>query len=394
LTDEQVDGLVRRDLQDSTAAWHAPAWRGVSRPPTHAAVAAPPQRRSGRGGRVAARRPLVGGALVALAAALIGAGIARPLVPGSRGATAGSTPGSNPLRPSGDFPFGLTGGTVVWDTKRDAALLVISGVTPAHTAEGGETWTWSANAGWQRAASGTAATPSARSGAAMAYDPFNGDVLLFGGSYGTRLLADTWRWDGARWQRLAPHTTPPAGRAVMARDAASGVLKLVTSGGAQDSAAETFVWTGTDWDAIGPAPSGPSRMAWDDAAGALILVTGAGGSGATPGTWEWRDGTWTRIADAPPLMALTGGDVPAHIGFDAGSGELLLTGLGQTLRPQTWTWSPGGAWTRRGDVPDQDPGAVVASPHSGVLLFAGPNAEGAYAHTYRWDGARWIGVGP
>ena len=39
-----------------------------------------------------------------------------------------------------------------------------------------------------------AAYPTAREGAAMAYDAATGTVVLFGGQLGTKMLDDTWTW--------------------------------------------------------------------------------------------------------------------------------------------------------------------------------------------------------
>jgi hypothetical protein len=60
--------------------------------------------------------------------------------------------------------------------------------------------------GWQVAAPATAL--GNRAGAAMAYDPATGLVLLFGGTTGTgaappQLSASTWSWDGEAWSTVA-----------------------------------------------------------------------------------------------------------------------------------------------------------------------------------------------
>ena len=55
----------------------------------------------------------------------------------------------------------------------------------------------------------TAAAPSARSSAAMAYDSARGIVVLFGGYASATSLADTWEHDGTRWVQITP--TDPEG---------------------------------------------------------------------------------------------------------------------------------------------------------------------------------------
>ena len=54
--------------------------------------------------------------------------------------------------------------------------------------------------------------PRPASGAAMAYDPAAGDVVMFGGiSAAGRPLGDTWLWEGSGWVAASPATTHPPG---------------------------------------------------------------------------------------------------------------------------------------------------------------------------------------
>src|SRR5579864_6256655 len=54
------------------------------------------------------------------------------------------------------------------------------------------------------------ASPSPRSGHAMAFDSAHGHAVLFGGTSGVSMLNDTWTWDGSTWTRKSPQTSPPA----------------------------------------------------------------------------------------------------------------------------------------------------------------------------------------
>src|SRR5689334_18573738 len=73
----------------------------------------------------------------------------------------------------------------------------------------------------------TATGPSARSGAAMAYDPATGDVVLFGGKSGNVALSDTWLWNGSTWTEVLLSTKPPPlFFASMAYDATTGNVVL------------------------------------------------------------------------------------------------------------------------------------------------------------------------
>ena len=55
-----------------------------------------------------------------------------------------------------------------------------------------------------------AAQPSARTGAAMAYDAADQSIVLFGGQSRTEALDDTWTWNGSGWTQQHPATSPPA----------------------------------------------------------------------------------------------------------------------------------------------------------------------------------------
>jgi len=45
----------------------------------------------------------------------------------------------------------------------------------------------------------------------MAYDSTRGQVVLFGGlDANSKVLGDTWTWDGTTWTQKSPDTSPPA----------------------------------------------------------------------------------------------------------------------------------------------------------------------------------------
>ncbi len=374
LSDEQLDAVVRRDIQDATAGWRAPE----------------------RGARVRPRyrlSPLGGAALVAVAAAVVGVAIARPLAPAHRGGGAedGRSGGAGPVRPAGDFPLGLSGASLTWDAQRGVATLFIVGAMspqggqPAAASRTGATWTWSATAGWQRP--GAASAPPPRIQAGMAYDPDAGVALLYGGTYAGASRSDTWRWDGAQWQQL-PATGPGPGPALMCWDASADRVVLVASD-PDGVSSSTWTWDGATWHRLGGAPADGFVMAWDAAAGGPVLVTAASDHSAA-GTWTLRGAAWRRVADAPQLFATNGIASPVFLAADR-SGVLVLVGQGgDALHPQTWTWVPGGSWTRGADAPDPWAGGMVSSPVAGTLLFGGPNSLGAFAHTYRWRSGHWV----
>lgn len=76
----------------------------------------------------------------------------------------------------------------------------------------GDTWIWNGTT-WTKLSPST--SPLARSDAPVAYDAATRTVLLFGGEgmisegeYGG--LSDTWSWNGTTWTKLSPAASPAA----------------------------------------------------------------------------------------------------------------------------------------------------------------------------------------
>jgi hypothetical protein len=73
-----------------------------------------------------------------------------------------------------------------------------------------DTWTWDGTTWTQQF---PISSPPARGTASIAYDPYLGEVVLFGGSslYATEQgLNDTWTWNGVNWTQRNPLNRPPA----------------------------------------------------------------------------------------------------------------------------------------------------------------------------------------
>ena len=86
----------------------------------------------------------------------------------------------------------------------------------------GDTWSLTAAHGWTLKSPAT--SPSARIGAAMAWNPVRERIVLFGGQTGGASSVvpeqDTWEWDGTTWTELPIVPPPPRAGAVLlgARD--------------------------------------------------------------------------------------------------------------------------------------------------------------------------------
>jgi hypothetical protein len=232
----------------------------------------------------------------------------------------------------------------------------------------------------------------------MAYDPADGDVILFGGlvigGTGLRTLGDTWSWDGAGWTQLDPASSPPAlSDALLGYDPAT--RRLVLTGGNTQGASNgleetdaTWTWDGSTWT---PEPSGalptsdlPGALATDEATGQLILVTTEATCQGTD-TWTWGGGSWVLLhpATSPPAASVDG------LAFDPGSAGLDLleapggcafSGEADQATPPAWSWN-GSTWS---SAPTPMASVLSASwelttSPSGALLVS---SEG----TYLWNG--------
>ena len=129
----------------------------------------------------------------------------------------------------------------------------------------------------------------------MAYDPVRQRVVLYGGSSiggAGGLLNDTWEWNGQGWARIPTPVTPPGlnGHA-MAYDPSQGRVVLFggTSNGGEVGG--TWEYDGRSWSpratANAPEPRSGAAMFFDPGRQVLMLY-GGGGATRYSDTWEYR----------------------------------------------------------------------------------------------------------
>jgi cysteine-rich repeat protein len=154
-----------------------------------------------------------------------------------------------------------------------------------------DTWLWDGSA-WTQVQPAT--KPPPREGAAIAYDPVRGRIVMFGGLTGTtsslataQLLDDTWEWDGTTWIDRAPAVSPgPLYRGMMIFDADRQRIVLTGGKRALGFVDETWEWDGTNWSRVMTAQAaGPRDAIVYDAVDHRIMTFGgygfAGGTDAT-----------------------------------------------------------------------------------------------------------------
>lgn len=202
--------------------------------------------------------------------------------------------------------------TIVYDDQMGGVLFLgdtfYSGLNQPE-----QTWIWR-NGSWAQLH--PAHEPSLRSQEAMAYDPATKDVVLFGGinsTGNTKVLNDTWTWDGADWTQRHPANSPPErNNAALAYDAATN--QQVLFGGASSKPAigglvppplnDTWVWTGSNWlkqhPATLPLPVIKPALVYDPAQRNLLLFGGLYAD-TTPvrkelnDTWQWSGTNWVKL---------------------------------------------------------------------------------------------------
>ena len=275
----------------------------------------------------------------------------------------------------------------------------------------GDTWAFNGSA-WAQLS--PPASPPAMDAAMMADDPAAGNMVLFGGQLNGPYPSGIWIWDGTTWTKLSPSPSPPpVFGAVMAYDpAASNTGNMVLFGGNASTklVAQTWTWDGTAWTRLFPAKHPTAReqgsMAYDSGTGQMVLFAGAGdvaGQASCPrDTWTWDGTTWAKLSPATRPPACFG----TAMAYDQATGQLVLFGGGKILKSgrvrfldQTWTWT-GTTWTQQSPAthPSARYGASMAYDQATgqLILFGGAINSGkvTYGDTWAWNGTTWTQLSP
>ena len=155
---------------------------------------------------------------------------------------------------------------------RDSSLVLFGGAGTDRVL--GDTWRWRHDTWHRLPGSG----PDPRTFPAMAYDAARGEVVLFGGNrvlfgdstHPPAMLGDTWVLRGDRWTRASAAGPSPRAEAAIAYD--SGRRRIVLFGGYDLSPegrphrlGDTWEWDGIRWSRAadtGPPPRSGAGMAW------------------------------------------------------------------------------------------------------------------------------------
>ena len=310
------------------------------------------------------------------------------------GAFGGSIPGD--LDISG-MPDGRGAAQVAYDSANHFAVM-FGGDGPNGPL--GDTWTWNGRR-WTPVPTDIA--PSARQGGAFIYDPVRHVSVMFGGAgqggWGDP-LGETWTFDGSRWTRQLPTTSPsPRAFAAVTFDTKRGVVVLFGGYTGQTFLNDVWTWDGANWtqQASSLPPMYPLGLAYRSADDSMLLVGQAAGAGIQAGvqTWTYAQQTWRpqTPAGAPSCIDHYGGSAE-----DVQKGALVF--FGGYCPNSTVVWN-GSAWSET--TPKPSPAArgneagrpaMTYDPDLGVVLLFGGVANGTYFNDmWAWDGAAWSNVG-
>jgi N-acetylneuraminic acid mutarotase len=224
------------------------------------------------------------------------------------GDTWGYDPFSNAwtdLAPSGDLPAPRALHQMVYDPVGGKVIL-FGGTSDAGRWD--DTWAYDPAANtWTDLGVGG---PAARSAHAMVFDTTLGVAILFGGNEGDTRFDDTWAYDPAAntWTDLDPAGSVPSARSALAM-AYEPVEDRVILFGGYDGEFLNDTWaydpttnTWTDLDPIGdvPVPRANHRMVYDEMDGRVLLFGGYDGTTELYDVWAYSlaTNTW---ADLDPI---------------------------------------------------------------------------------------------
>lgn len=221
-----------------------------------------------------------------------------------------------------------------------------------------DTWTY-ANGVWTELSTG--ASPSARYLAFATWDPVDGYVLLFGGydSSSATAFNDTWTFRGGVWNQLNPAVSPAERcRGALAFDPTDNYLVLYGGSGTligSEYFSDTWSFVGGTWTNLTknvtgkPGPLFRVQAATDTADGYIVMFGGCTSSACNPtssATWTYENLTWTKQTGS---SSTPGGRAYIGITYDAEIQRVLMFGgvneATNSAYGDTWEYSHGN-WTQ------------------------------------------------
>jgi hypothetical protein len=271
--------------------------------------------------------------------------------------------------------------------------------------------TWTFHAGVWSQLTGLTVAPPARWAASFVFDPQLGGVVLFGGRDAYTAFNDTWLFHNNTWSLLASPASPSARLgAAMAYDSCDRYMLLygggvgnvpAGSGSAWVAFSDTWRLSSTGWVNLtvtlsnDPGPRFGAHLAYWVPAKEMVFT---GGSNAIGGvlsnvindTWTFANGTWSKFA---VLHNAPTDNVRGEMAYYAPLHRIVLFG-GQNNNSleNNDTWAFDGHswvnWTARVGIapPPRGPsGFAYDASDSCLLLFGGTSGAGSIVLGSTWE---------
>ena len=241
-----------------------------------------------------------------------------------------------------------------------------------------------------------------RNAHALAYDAKRREVILFGGADDRAVLSDTWTWNGRQWKRVSTGGPLPRTFAAVATDPIQnrvflygGNRVLFGTGQPTDTVLGDFwSWNGMTWaslSSVGPGSRAEAAMAFDHTRNRLVLFGGYRGTGSQRvrlgDTWEWEGTTWSQVASTGP----TPRNNSAMVYDPDRRVTVLFGGSDGTASGETWEWD-GRVW-RRSEAPvveaRYNPVMAYDPVRKLIVRFGGWNGRERLGDTWLFDGRAW-----
>jgi PKD repeat protein len=255
----------------------------------------------------------------------------------------------------GAVPGNRTFAALAFDPLLNGTLM-FGGFNQTTFGPDGDTWLFTGG-GWTNLTANLSILPSARWAALMTWNPWNDQMVMFGGRDATSTLGDTWVFNASGWTLLTPSASPSARQSqfsVFTADPTMGADYLYGGScyrcGTIDHDSWTFV-NGTWLNVSGSVTGGPTILdygTWNPPGNEVIgyasTATNCSGSASTVSF----NGTAWRVlgSNSSPGPVPQGGGLV----YDSVDSAMILFGGGFdaggicSFLPDTWSYS-NGTWT-------------------------------------------------
>jgi hypothetical protein len=209
----------------------------------------------------------------------------------------------------GPHPSARSEAAMAYDPIRKEVVL-FGGRMAGYTWVAGDTWEFDGNKWHEAQATG----PTARSGAAMVYDQSKQQILLTGGNPVIAKEKDyngpLWTWDGKAWASI-PSTDSLIFNACVAYNTKESYLLRFGGWNGRERLNDTWILKGMEWKKLSllrsPAARNHSILVFDEIHDAFMLFGGHDGDNVFGDMWSFQNGKWQLIYKEGPIRRVENG---------------------------------------------------------------------------------------